>query len=286
MKKLLVTLALGLAAITSQAQVADGTTVPDFSFQDLNGKMVNLYSMLNKGKYVVIDASATWCSPCWAFHNAHVMESLWTAHDSVGDNTARILFLEADVSTTLAELQGIGGSTQGDWVTGTPYPIMNPGSTPKTGETSFNAFDQAYQVPWYPSFFVICPNKKVWTDTLNDYVNNAIWPPTKEIFEWVGTTKCPAPAGLDEVSDNHPLAMAPNPSNGSTTLYFMMNKSAEVRMSITSILGAVVDNVDMGTLNAGDNKYVYNTSRLSTGTYIVNLTVVGGRTFNTKLVVN
>jgi hypothetical protein len=72
-----------------------------------------------------------------------------------------------DVQTTLADLQGTGTNTQGDWVTGTPYPIMNPGTAPQSGETSFSAFDNAYQIPWYPAFYVICPNKKVWTDTLN-----------------------------------------------------------------------------------------------------------------------
>ncbi|MFM2386324.1 MAG: hypothetical protein RL660_1081 [Bacteroidota bacterium] len=285
MKKIKLIIAASFLAFCAQAQVADGTTVPDFTFQDINGNNVNLYSMLNQGKYVVIDASATWCGPCWSFHTSKVLESLYTAHDAPGDNTARILFLEADVQTTLSDLQGTGTNTVGNWVAGTPYPIMNPGSSPKPGETSFSSFMQAYQVPWYPAFYVICPNKKAWADTLNDYVNNAIWPPTKPIFEWVAANKCTFPAGLDEASDDKPLAMAPNPSNGATTLYFQMNKSAEVNMTITSLLGAVIDEVKLGTIQAGDNKYTYKTSHLAAGTYLVNLQVVNGRSFNTKLVV-
>ena len=42
--------------------IAKGQPSPQFNFPDIHGKMVSLESL--KGKYVYIDAWATWCNPC------------------------------------------------------------------------------------------------------------------------------------------------------------------------------------------------------------------------------
>ena len=92
MKKICIALFALASYFSSSAQVADGTTVPDFTFKDINGNTQNLYTYLNQNKYVVIDASATWCGPCWNFHHtAKTLEHLYTDRDVVGDNTARVL---------------------------------------------------------------------------------------------------------------------------------------------------------------------------------------------------
>jgi peroxiredoxin len=53
-------LLLGIA-VSCQAQ-AVGSTPPDFSAQDINGRAVKLSDL--KGKVVLLDFWATWCPPC------------------------------------------------------------------------------------------------------------------------------------------------------------------------------------------------------------------------------
>jgi len=47
-------------AMKTNAQLPNGSTAPDFTFTDMNGVSQNLYTYLNAGKVVVVDASTTW----------------------------------------------------------------------------------------------------------------------------------------------------------------------------------------------------------------------------------
>ena len=57
--------------------------------------------------------------------------------------------MESDDSTTDADLNGTGANTQGDWVTGTTYNIIDNAS---------NIFDE-YQNTYYPTIYTVCPSR-------------------------------------------------------------------------------------------------------------------------------
>tara|TARA_B100001758_G_scaffold245090_1_gene257507 strand:- start:1625 stop:3049 length:1425 start_codon:yes stop_codon:yes gene_type:complete len=134
------------------AQMAAGSTGPDFTANDINGNSISLYSdFLDQGIPVIMDVSATWCGPCWSFHQGHALKDIYMNYGDGGSGEIGVLFIEGDGSTGMAELQGTGGSTLGDWITGTPYPILD-----NAGIAS------SYQIAYYPTIYGICPDRTVY----------------------------------------------------------------------------------------------------------------------------
>lgn len=136
------------------AQLPSGAIVPNFTTTDLNGQSWDLYNLLDQGKIVVLEISATWCPPCWAYHNGHAMHKFYEQHGPDGDNKARVLFVEGDPATNVNCLYGTSGCnnyTPGNWVAGTPFPIINDA-----------AIADSFKVNYYPSIYVICPNRKAY----------------------------------------------------------------------------------------------------------------------------
>lgn len=61
-----------------------------------------------------------------------------------------VFFIEGDGTTTLADLQGTGTNTQGNWVAGTPYPIIDNAG-----------IGNSYAIRYFPTIYMICPDRVV-----------------------------------------------------------------------------------------------------------------------------
>jgi hypothetical protein len=160
MKKILLSLSI-LFSVSVNAQLPDGSVAPDFTLTDITGQSHNLYTYLNQGKTVFIDVSATWCGPCWNFHNSGTLKNLWVAHGPIGGNGVNststndviVLFIEGDGQTTTMDLHGYGSNTRGNWVEGVKYPVIDPNAT------TVSAFNASYQIGFFPTIYRVCPNR-------------------------------------------------------------------------------------------------------------------------------
>ena len=146
---LIVTLFL-LCNCTLFAQMPDSTICPNFTGVDLNGRSHNLYNYLDSGYTVIVEVSAAWCSPCWAFHTSGVLKNFYNQYGPAGTNQVRVFFVEGESTNTLAQLQGSSTGnlrsnfTKGDWITGTPYPIIDDASIARL-----------LQINYFPTMYTI-----------------------------------------------------------------------------------------------------------------------------------
>ncbi len=139
------------SATALRAQLPDGALAPNWTLTDINGQSHNLYTYLNQGKTVFLDFFATWCGPCWNYHNSGALEGLYEQYGPDGSNEVMVIAIEADNNTTLADLFGTGSNTQGNWVAGTAYPIINSAS-----------LNSSYNIGYFPTIYAVCPNRAIY----------------------------------------------------------------------------------------------------------------------------
>ncbi|MBK7384599.1 MAG: T9SS type A sorting domain-containing protein [Flavobacteriales bacterium] len=144
---------------------------------DIDGNSIHLQDYLDQGKTVLVDISAYWCGPCWAWHTSGIMEKLYHEFGPEGTNDLVIIWVDGDAATTSALLHGATGS-QGDWVTGTPYPIIGPNGQ---GNTLANL----YGITAYPTLFMHCPGANAGVEIQRQSTWQAFF------NSW--RTACPAP---------------------------------------------------------------------------------------------
>ncbi|NMH28604.1 TlpA family protein disulfide reductase [Flavobacterium silvaticum] len=151
MKKILLIAALAIG-FTSQAQLPANSPAPDFTVTDLNGNTHHLNDYLAQGKTVILDISAAWCGPCWAYHNSGSLDDVYETFGQGGSDEVVVLFVEGDSVTPVEMLYGTGTDEygrvpQGNWVENTPYPIIDSG-----------LIADLYEITYFPTVYRICPD--------------------------------------------------------------------------------------------------------------------------------
>ncbi len=158
MKKIL-TLSFALLSLNLFSQLGDGTISPDFSLEDLGGDNHQLYDYLDDGYSAILDFSATWCGPCWNYHQTGILEDVWSDYGPDGADKVMVFMIEADPATSYDCIYGPAGCTGGsigDWTAGVDYPILNPDAA---GAAQVNS---DFAINYFPTLYGVAPNGEIY----------------------------------------------------------------------------------------------------------------------------
>lgn len=248
------TLKIILASITfsfctyGNAQLQNGTIAPNFTLADLNGSQHTLYDYLDKGKTVYIKFFATYCPYCWNYHNTHALNDLYTSYGPGTNSDSVFVFaIEVNAKNGTNEFNGISGATQGNWVDGIDFPIINPeGNDLKTIVKNYN-------VNYYPLVYAICPDKTI----------KVIGTQTAEVlYKHVGTCKT---LDISESNEKESFLI----SNNNQFLAIDLKSAvlnANTNLQLIDLNGRVLK-----TVNVTDSEFNVSIEDFQVGTYFLRL---------------
>ncbi len=230
------------------------TDAPDFTVTDLDGNEYNLYTILEEGKVVVLDASATWCPPCWQFHEGKFLEDIYQKYGPDGTDQVVVLFYEGDANTTLAQLEGTG-NTQGNWLEGSSYPFVN--------ESPLTLSGSVWWPLGFPTINVVRPDdKKIIADLYDPWVAGLGLAGMEEIIEGA----FPSTSNNSDVELNEVSAF-PNPFQDEILIEVADATQKVESIKLMDITGSVVRSIDLSS----NRNVTINTTDLASGMYFVHV---------------
>lgn len=271
---LMMVLGLLFSYSSSNAQLADGSVAPDFTITDMNGVSHNLYTYLDQGYTVILDMYATWCGPCWVYAQKHHFKSMWEKHGPAGapgvsantTNDVIVIAIDVDPATTDQDMYGTTSASQGDWVTGTVYPIANPASAAAT------ALNNAYNVAYFPTVYRVCRDRIV--TEIGQLDSNALYASTN-----ICPTTGPTAGANGKIISKTDEAYVCNSANTTAQVKFQnysnlpLTAATVQAMSGTTVLGTAAWTGNLATYATGSQAITY--SNPSGGLVTYNIVVPG-----------
>lgn len=93
----------------------------------------------------------------------------------------------------------------------------------------------------------------------------------------IAATVCNLTTGVKNINTNvTSVVVSPNPAKNFVTVEFSLNKPEDVTFQLTDVVGRLVMEQSLGTINSGSNKRHIDISKMKSGIYVYSLTSVQG----------
>ncbi len=245
------------------------TVSPDFTVTTVHGEEVNLFTLLDEGKHVILDFFFTTCGPCIAS-----VPTFNESFEKYGCNKSDIYFLSIDSGDN--DTQVLGYEAQ--------YGALLPSASGVDG--GGNEVVAAFGVTAFPTTVLIAPDRSI--------VAQDIWPITHANLDGQINTvagietnpeACVATVSIEEL-ENVPTQIKgiyPNPTAVDATLEFSIPEAISIKTEVYNLMGQQVLDIPFNNFSQGTNTILIPTSNLVNGTYTVNLIQADGKMAITKL---
>jgi hypothetical protein len=243
MKKLLLSLIIGLVSQFGIAQTAG-----NFTCNDCSSSNHDLFTELNAGKVVVI----AWVMPCSNCISG-ALSAFTAVQNYTTSNPGQVLFyLSDDVGNTSCSTLQNWASTNG----------MTPNAVFSNSAVSMSPYGAAGMPKVvvlggasHTVYYNVDGSGNISTSGVQGAINNALSAIASGVKENNGIFSS--------------LDIFPNPSNTSATISLKLSKESKVKIELLNQLGQKVSEVYNGIFPQGDNTVKVNTSELANGNYFI-----------------
>jgi len=221
----------------------------DFNVETIDGDSINLFSLLDDGKIVVIDFFFTYCIPCQQY-----APDFQEAYEEFGENEGNVIFMGmslVDMNEGVHEFDSIYGLT---------YPSISG------YQGGGSAVNEDYAIECYPTVIVITPDhqiaeQKVWLPTTHNIID--------AVFDAGGKT-----VGFDDQMQTDANVMVyPNPVAHNAFLKIDIPSASNIQYEIVDLLGNIIFSSDKHFIGKGSSKFELPLSGLINGLYFVRLAI-------------
>ena len=220
------------------------TEAVDFTVTDCHGEEINLFEILDRGQYVLIDFYFYSCGPC-----NDACPLMVESYEAMGCNNHDIFYMEISPSDPDSYCK--------KWVKqyGVEYPTIG-------ADGGGYEVDEAYQISGYPTIVVISPDRKIVIQDIFP-VKTAEDIISKLVALGLEEHSCSGES-LNEMTSND-FVVYPNPVSSEINIASNINGEAEI--NIYDMTGRCVKNVHV----TDANNAVINVSDIEKGVYFINL---------------